>query len=156
MRKFLFAATLLSGVTAAYAQLPDAYVGAGVTQARIDNIFGSGRDFDLNNTAWKAYVGIRPIPYLGIEANYMTWETNRDVSGSMTSTTTHTSTLTHSQPLQWASFPFPCRSWIFLAKRELRGGPSMATTIRLFLPSMTTARISPGAGARKRTSVPLD
>jgi OmpA-like transmembrane domain len=71
MRKFLFAATLLLGATATYAQLPDAYVGAGVTQARIDNIFGSGRDFDLNNTAWKAFVGIRPIPYLGVEANYM-------------------------------------------------------------------------------------
>ncbi len=59
------------GATAAYAQLPDAYIGAGVSQARIDNIFDSGRDFDLNNTAWKAFVGIRPIPYLGVEANYM-------------------------------------------------------------------------------------
>ena len=71
MRKFLFAATLLFGATAAYAQLPDAYVGAGVTQARIDNIFGSGRDFDLNNTAWKAFVGVKPLPFLGVEADYM-------------------------------------------------------------------------------------
>jgi opacity protein-like surface antigen len=72
MRKFLLAATLILGTTtAAYAQLPDAYVGAGVTQARIDNIFDSGRDFDLNNTAWKAYLGIRPIPNFGVEANYM-------------------------------------------------------------------------------------
>ena len=71
MRKFLFAATLLLGATAAYAQLPDVYVGAGVTQARIDNVFDSGRNFDLNNTAWKAFVGIRPIPFFGVEANYM-------------------------------------------------------------------------------------
>jgi len=71
MHKFLFAATLLSGATAAYAQLPDAYIGAGVSQARIDNIFDSGRDFDLNNTAWKAFVGIRLIPFFGVEANYM-------------------------------------------------------------------------------------
>ena len=56
---------------AAYAQLPDAYVGAGVSQARIDDIFHSGHDFDLNNTAWKAFVGVRPIPFLGVEANYM-------------------------------------------------------------------------------------
>jgi hypothetical protein len=71
MRKLLFAATLLLGATAAYAQLPDAYVGAGVTQARIDDIFGSRSDLDLNHTAWKAYAGIRPIPYFGVEADYM-------------------------------------------------------------------------------------
>ncbi|MBS0421579.1 MAG: outer membrane beta-barrel protein [Proteobacteria bacterium] len=72
MRKVLFAAVLLTcGSGAAYAQLPDAYVGAGVSQARLDNIFGSRHDFDLNNTAWKAFVGVRPIPFLGVEANYM-------------------------------------------------------------------------------------
>jgi opacity protein-like surface antigen len=71
MRKFLFPAILLLGATGASAQLPDAYIGAGVSQARVDNVFGSGRDFDLNNTAWKAFVGIRPIPFLGVEANYM-------------------------------------------------------------------------------------
>ena len=71
MRKFLLAASLLLATSGAYAQLPDAYIGAGVSQARMDDIFGSGRDFDLNNTAWKAFVGIRPIPFLGIEANYM-------------------------------------------------------------------------------------
>lgn len=71
MRNLLIAATLALGATAAHAQLPDAYIGAGVSQARIQNIFGSGRDFDLNNTAWKAFVGIRPLPFLGAEVNYM-------------------------------------------------------------------------------------
>jgi hypothetical protein len=71
MRKFLLAATLLLGTTGAYAQLPDAYVGAGVSQARIDNIYGTGHNFDLDHTAWKAFIGIRPIPFLGVEANYM-------------------------------------------------------------------------------------
>jgi hypothetical protein len=71
MRKLLFAAILLSGATAAYAQLPDAYVGAGITRAKLDDIFGSGTDFNLNNTAWKAFVGIKPLPFLGAEANYM-------------------------------------------------------------------------------------
>jgi hypothetical protein len=71
MRKVLFAVTLLTGATGAYAQLPDAYVGAGISQARVNDIFHSGHDFDLNNTAWKAFVGVRPIPFLGVEANYM-------------------------------------------------------------------------------------
>src|SRR5712671_2447865 len=77
MRNLLIAATLplaAAATTVAHAQLPglpDAYVGAGISQARIDDIFGSGRDFDLNNTAWKAFVGVRPLPFLGVEANYM-------------------------------------------------------------------------------------
>ncbi len=71
MRKSLFIATLGLGATAAHAQLPDAYVGAGVSQARLNHIFGSGTDFDLNDTAWKAFIGIRPLPFLGAEADYM-------------------------------------------------------------------------------------
>jgi hypothetical protein len=72
MRNLVLAATLALGASAAHAQLlPDAYVGAGISQARLDNIFGSGRDFDLNNTAWKAFIGIKPLPFLGVEANYM-------------------------------------------------------------------------------------
>lgn len=71
MRKLLVIAIFGLAATAAQAQLPDAYVGAGVSQARLDNIFGSGSDFDLNNTAWKAFIGIRPIPFLGAEVNYM-------------------------------------------------------------------------------------
>jgi hypothetical protein len=75
MRNLLIAATLASGAlgaTAAHAQLlPDAYVGAGVSRARMDDIFGSGRNFDLNNTAWKAFIGVKPLPFLGVEANYM-------------------------------------------------------------------------------------
>ena len=71
MRKLFFTATLALAATAAHAQLPDAYVGAGVTQARIDNIFGSGTDFDLSNTAWKVFAGVKPLPFLGVEANYI-------------------------------------------------------------------------------------
>jgi hypothetical protein len=71
MRNLLIGATLTLGATAAHAQLPDAYVGAGVSQARLDNILGAGRHFDLHNTAWKAFVGVKPLPFLGAEANYM-------------------------------------------------------------------------------------
>jgi hypothetical protein len=83
MRNFVLATgalLALCATTASYAQWvgwsdplpsPDAYVGAGVTQAQIDNIFGSGHDLDLNHTAWKLFAGIRPIPNFGVEANYM-------------------------------------------------------------------------------------
>jgi len=75
MRKLLIAAALLlMGTTAANAQLLDVYAGAGISRAQLDDIFGSdgvGRHLDLHNTAWKAFVGIRPIPFLGVEANYM-------------------------------------------------------------------------------------
>jgi subtilisin family serine protease len=72
MRKLLIAATLLlGGVTAAYAQLPDAYVGAGVSSAQIDNIADIGHDYKLNNASWKALVGIKFPPYLGVEADYL-------------------------------------------------------------------------------------
>jgi opacity protein-like surface antigen len=65
---------LVLGANSAHAQFggpADAYVGAGVTQARIDNIFHTDRSLDLNNTAWKIYAGFRPIAPFAIEANYM-------------------------------------------------------------------------------------
>lgn len=77
MRNYLMVTTLAIGATAALsattaqALVPDAYVGAGISRARMDDIFDSGHDLDLNNTAWKAFVGIRPLPFLGAEANYM-------------------------------------------------------------------------------------
>jgi hypothetical protein len=40
---------------------PDAYVGAGVTQARIDDISNTCHSLDLNNTASKIYARFRPI-----------------------------------------------------------------------------------------------
>jgi|SRR5579871_1793347 len=75
MRKFLLALTLLLGGSAAYAQLPDgppdAYVGAGVTQARMLDVYGTGSNFDMNGNAFKIFGGFRPIPFVGVEANYM-------------------------------------------------------------------------------------
>jgi hypothetical protein len=71
MRKLLLGSTLCLAAAAAQADEPQAYVGAGVTQARLDDFFGSGSHFDLDNTAWKAFVGVRPLSLLGIEADYM-------------------------------------------------------------------------------------
>jgi Outer membrane protein beta-barrel domain len=73
MRNLLMAAALALCAATTYAQGigPDAYVGAGVTQARIDDIFDSGHSLDLNHTAWKVFVGIRPVAPFAIEADYM-------------------------------------------------------------------------------------
>jgi len=51
------------------------YLGAGVTQAKLDNVgkdFSTSNlnDFKLDNTAWKVIAGFRPLKILAIEANY--------------------------------------------------------------------------------------
>jgi OmpA-like transmembrane domain len=90
----------LGATTASYAQwpgwegpvpVPDAYLGAGVTQAQIDNIFGSGHDLNLNNTAWKLFAGVRPLSNFGVEANYMDLggETRRYVDGTVNHADAH-------------------------------------------------------------------
>ncbi len=48
------------------------YLGAGITRAKIDNIFGSGSDLRIDNTAWKGFIGFKfPLIPIGIEADYM-------------------------------------------------------------------------------------
>jgi len=72
MRKLLLASTAMLGcMTAAHAADNGFYLGAGVSKAEIDDIFGSDRDFDFDDTAWKAIVGFRPIDLFAVEANYM-------------------------------------------------------------------------------------
>lgn len=71
MRHLSLTAMLALAAATAHADAPALYVGAGVTQARLDNIFESGHDLDLHNTAWKAFAGFRPISPIAIEADYM-------------------------------------------------------------------------------------
>ncbi|MGH8171409.1 MAG: hypothetical protein ACRETJ_12825, partial [Steroidobacteraceae bacterium] len=48
------------------------YVGAGYVRAKINNVFGTtGYGFKIDDNAWKAIVGFRPIPPFAIEANYV-------------------------------------------------------------------------------------
>jgi hypothetical protein len=48
------------------------YVGAGYVRAQINNVFGtSGYGFKIDDNAWKAIVGFRPIPPFAVEANYV-------------------------------------------------------------------------------------
>jgi hypothetical protein len=49
------------------------YVGAGYVRAQVNNIYGTtgGYDFKIDDNAYKAIVGFRPIPPFAVEANYV-------------------------------------------------------------------------------------
>lgn len=48
------------------------YVGAGYVRAQVNNVFGTtGYGFKIDDNAWKAIVGFRPIPPFAVEANYV-------------------------------------------------------------------------------------
>lgn len=48
------------------------YIGAGYVRAQINNVFGTtGYGFKIDDNAWKAIVGFRPVPPFAVEANYV-------------------------------------------------------------------------------------
>jgi hypothetical protein len=48
------------------------YVGAGYVRAQVNNVLGTtGYGFKIDDNAWKAIVGFRPIPPFAVEANYV-------------------------------------------------------------------------------------
>jgi hypothetical protein len=57
--------------TAAQAADNGFYLGAGVSKSKVNDIFGSGADLDIDDTAWKIIAGFRPIDLVAVEANYM-------------------------------------------------------------------------------------
>lgn len=70
----VMALALMGGV--AHAADNGIYIGAGVSQAKIDGIgenFGVDDldDFELDDTAWKLIAGIRPLDFIAVEVNYM-------------------------------------------------------------------------------------
>jgi hypothetical protein len=65
------ALTLALMGTAAQAADNGFYLGAGVSKAKVKDIFGSGSNLDIDNTAWKIIAGFRPIDLFAVEANYM-------------------------------------------------------------------------------------
>jgi hypothetical protein len=71
MRMLLPALILALAGTAAQAADNGFYLGAGVSQSKIDDIFGSGSNLKIDDTAWKVIAGIRPIDLVAVEANYM-------------------------------------------------------------------------------------
>jgi OmpA-OmpF porin, OOP family len=71
MRRLLLAFPLFLAVAAAHADGTGVYIGAGVADARLDQIRTPGRNFDLDNAGWKIYAGFRPISPIAIEATYL-------------------------------------------------------------------------------------
>jgi OOP family OmpA-OmpF porin len=76
MRTLFLAVTLVLASAAAQAADNGFYLGAGVTQAKLDN-FGDDFDtgdldeFEIDDTAFKIIAGFRPLDFLAVEANYM-------------------------------------------------------------------------------------
>jgi opacity protein-like surface antigen len=70
------ALTLALAGTAAQAADSGIYIGAGVSQSKLDNVgndFGTGNlnDFKLDSTSWKLIGGFRPIDNFAVELNYI-------------------------------------------------------------------------------------
>jgi hypothetical protein len=60
------------GNSAATAADTGIYIGAGYVRAQVNNVFGTTNyDFKIDDNAWKAILGIRPLPFLAAEANYV-------------------------------------------------------------------------------------
>ncbi len=92
MRKLLLALAAplaLAAAAAAHADNGLLYVGAGLSRDSVDGITNNGFSLsDLDNTSWKALIGVRPVSYFGIEADYL------DLGGQTTvlpTETVHTS-----------------------------------------------------------------
>ena len=48
------------------------YIGAGYVRAQVNNVFNTtGYGFKIDDNAWKAILGFRPIPPFAVEANYV-------------------------------------------------------------------------------------
>jgi hypothetical protein len=74
MRKLMLLMGLLAASASASAADNGVYVGAGIGQAsvEIDGIDSiAGTDFDGDDLGYKLIVGVRPLDWLGFEANYV-------------------------------------------------------------------------------------
>ncbi len=71
MRKIVIAVALASAAGLAQAAEDGPYVGAGITRAQVDDIFGPGSDLHIDDTSWKGFVGFKfPLVPIGVEADY--------------------------------------------------------------------------------------
>jgi hypothetical protein len=88
MRMLLPALTLALFGTAAQAADNGFYLGAGVSQVKLDNVgddFDTGNldEFELDDTSWKLIGGFRPLDNFAVELNYMDLgDEERTVAGS--------------------------------------------------------------------------
>ena len=95
MRSVLLLFVLVLGAGVARAD-DTFYVGAGISKDKVSGIANAGTNFaDIDSTAWKMYLGFRPISVVAIEADYL------DL-GSQTSTFVTTSN--HSDAKAFAAY----------------------------------------------------
>ena len=69
MRRLLLVIALMVGASAAHADGPMVYAGAGITRDKLSDIQATASD--LNATSWKILVGMRPISVFAVEADYI-------------------------------------------------------------------------------------
>jgi opacity protein-like surface antigen len=72
MRKVWLATSLVlfAGAAQADDELLGLYAGAGITRAKVEDVFHT--DFNLSNTSWKIYAGLRPTGFpFGVDVDYM-------------------------------------------------------------------------------------
>lgn len=71
MRITLLATLLVLAASAAHADNGLLYVGAGVSKDKLSNIAPTGGLADIDSTSWKLAVGVRPVSFFAIEADYL-------------------------------------------------------------------------------------
>ena len=76
MRTLFLAVTLVLASAAAQAADNGFYLGAGVTQVKLEDVgddFDAGDldEFEIDDTAFKIIAGFRPLDFLAVEANYV-------------------------------------------------------------------------------------
>jgi len=88
MRRILLVSVLALGAGAARAADDGLlYVGAGVSQDKVQGITRTGMPFaDIDKTSWKVLAGFRPIKLLAVEADYLDLgsRTNTFIGGAST------------------------------------------------------------------------
>lgn len=64
------------------------YLGAGISRNQLSEVTDAGADFsDIDKSSWKAYVGFRPLSFIGAELDYLDLgrETSTFVGGTVSS-----------------------------------------------------------------------
>jgi len=71
MQRFLLAIALALAAGSACAD-DTFYIGAGVSKDKVSDIVNGPTSFpDIDRTAWKAFLGVRPLSVIGFEADYL-------------------------------------------------------------------------------------
>ena len=71
MRKVLLLTLLALGPTATWAENGLFYLGAGLSYNSVTNITELHDQGDISDGSWKAFVGVHPLNWLAVEADYM-------------------------------------------------------------------------------------